>query len=46
MSSLIEDDYNFVMKDNPEVKYSFVSYISLMDFPEINHDFNSQKQIS
>ncbi len=43
MASLIKDDYNYVMHDFNEVKYQFVSYISLLDFPNIDVDFSIQK---
>jgi len=43
MCSLMEDDYNFAMKGIDTVQYSFISYVSLKDFPEIKPDFSINK---
>lgn len=42
--SFIKDDYNDVMKHNPNVKYKQLAYLSLNDFPNINLDFKKIKE--
>lgn len=43
MCALIEDDYNMAMKGISNVKYNFISYVNLSDFPEIQQDFTVNK---
>lgn len=44
MASLVKGDYDIVMRNLPEVKYNFVSYIWLSDFPKIALDVNKEKK--
>jgi len=43
MGALIEGDFDYAMEGVEGPKYSFVSYISLGDFPDLNPDFSVDK---
>lgn len=44
MAALIKGDYDNVMRNNSKVKYDFVSYISISDFPELKIDLDILKE--
>lgn len=43
IASLVKHDYLNVTEGIEGVKYAYVSYISLNDFPKINHNFHDEK---
>lgn len=43
MAALVKDDFTKVMQFNKEVKYLFISYISVDDFPDLDLNFEKEK---